>query len=299
MARPCILVLVDVPGWAWGRKAEQLVRYLNDEFDVLMHVRSGDGEVPPPGFDLYHTFELPWVERVPDGHRCVTGLTAHVLPTWGAARVQRWASRAVAMHANSLLLLREIQPFHPHCYYTPNGVDPIQFYRTRPRASDERLVVGHVGKPNPRKGSAIIRAACEAAGVELRLNQRRYGEALTPDQMREWYQDVHVLAFASDFDGTPNPALEGAACEVAPVTNRIGNMPEFVEDGVNGFLVEREVDSLAARLRELAANVPRAIEMGRRARETVLAAWAWERQVEHYRVFWRAALALPASGRRS
>lgn len=283
--KPRVLIQTDVSGWAWQYKALQVQRWLADEFEVAVHPVFENGD-PPRGFDLYHTFDFPSIDRVPQGELAVTGITAHVIPTWGDQAVAKWAARAAALHANSRLLLAEIKRFHPHCYYTPNGVDEALFQRTRARRSGA-LVVGHVGKPNPRKGAALIREACAAAGVELKVNQARFnGGALPPEGMVDWYQDVHVIAVASDFDGTPNPALEAAACECAVVSNPIGNMPEFVQDGVNGFLVQRSVASLTVALAALRDNMDATILMGQRARQTVLDGWTWRRQAEGYRRMW-------------
>lgn len=282
--KPRILIQTDVSGWAWQYKALQLQRHLADDFEIVVHPVAENGD-PPRGFDLYHTFDFPSISRVSRGALAVTGITAHVIKTWGDVQVQEWADRAAALHANSLLLLREIERFHPRCFYVPNGVDEALFRRTRPRRGG--FVVGHVGKPNPRKGAELIRAACKIVGVELKINQARFnGGALPPEGMVDWYQDVHVIAVASDFDGTPNPALEAAACECAIVSNPIGNMPEFVQDGVNGFLVERSVESLAHAFAALRDNPDGTAIMGERARATVLEGWTWKQQAEGYRRMW-------------
>lgn len=287
--KPRVVIVADVVGWAWDRKAQQLKRYLGDEFDVTIwyFVKQNN---PPKGFDLYFTFDFNYVDHV-CGPLIATGITAHVWPTWGEAKVRAWALRAAALHANSAMLLEEIRPFHDRVFYTPNGVDPVQFHRTRPRPLRDRLVVGHVGKPNPRKGAAIVEAACALAGVELRRIDRRYTDALDADQMREFYQDLHVLAVASDMDGTPNPALEAAACEVAVLSNRIGNMPEFIRTGQNGFLVERSAEALADKLVWMRENLPSVVEMGVEARCEIERAWTWEIMAENYRRMWREVLA--------
>lgn len=299
--RPRVAILADVRGWAWDRKSQALQRHLADEFQMevaYIHGRPVSDPIPK-GCDLYHTFEVFQASGLPAVLPFVTGMTAHVWRTWeqkyGAGTVRRWASAARAFHANSLMLVREMEVLleRPICY-VPNGVDEAFFRRTRQRAQNERLVVGFVGKPNPRKGSGLVAKACEIAGVELRMVQRTYRDALGPEQMREFYQDLHVLAVASDMDGTPNPALEAAACGVAVVSNRIGNMPEFIATGENGILVERSVESLADAFTLLARDVGAAVRMGEAARETIERAWTWRDLSRNYAAMWRGALAQPA-----
>lgn len=294
--RPRVSILADVRGWAWDRKSQQLQRHLGDEFEIdIAYLYASRPDPLPPGSDLYNTFEVFQASRLPSGLPYVTGMTAHVWPTWeqkhGAGTVRRWSEAARAFHANSRLLEAEMAALlqRPICY-CPNGVDETFFRRTRQREQDKHLVVGWVGKPNPRKGSDIVAAACKVAGVELRTVGRTYRDALGPEAMREFYQDLHVLCVASDMDGTPNPALEAAACGVAVVSNRIGNMPEFITDGDNGVLVERNAESMARALRALSFDVKRAAQMGEAARATVERAWSWRDLSKNYADMWRGAL---------
>jgi len=310
-SKPTVLVMADVPQWAWGRKALALQQHLSDDFDITVwYLKHGSA---PDHFDLYHTFDFPNVQWSPPGKRAVTGTTAHVLRTWGPQKIQHWARGARAIHVNSALLAAEVAGLDLHIplYCTPNGVDEDFFQRLRPRVATAHLVVGHVGKPNPRKGvdlllAAVNQARYRGADIELRLVQRTSKDALSPIEIREFYQDLHLLLVASDMDGTPNPALEAAACEVAVLGNRIGNLPEFIEDGVNGWLIEglgpygradlndggaALVEAYAARLLEASANLPAVERMGVAARATVQDAWTWRGQAERVRPLWRAALA--------
>lgn len=292
--KPRIAIISDVPNWAWARKAKQLKIHLSDQFTIdVAHIYARPTPDPMPvRADLYNTFEVFQAQRLCAGVPYVTGMTAHVWKTWeaqhGPGTVRKWAAGSLAFHANSRLLENEMRallerPIH----YVPNGVDEGFFRRLRRRASDSKLVVGWVGKPNPRKGSSIVAEACAAAGVELRTVERTHRNAWTPERMREFYQDLHVLVVASDMDGTPNPALEAAACGVAIVSNRIGNMPQFI-DGTNGVLVERSVDGFVAALREI--DVLSATRMGAAARETVEREWTWKHQAPAYGEMWKACL---------
>ena len=298
MTRKKVLVVADVTGWAWDKKARALKQHLDgDEFQVDVAYMQHDRL--PEGYDLYHLFEVYQVnaQPLPHGARFVTGITAHVWRTWemrhGAGTVRGWAAGAVAVHANSVMLRDE---FSAHLgrpvYYLPNGVDEAFYQRYRPRSQDEHLVVGHVGKPNPRKGcEEFIRPACAAAGVELREIRRTSKDAFSAEQMREFYQDLHALVVASDMDGTPNPAFEAAACEIAIVSNPIGNMPEFLAAGEGGVLVERSVDAYVSALCSLKQNMIGCIERGREARRVVERDWTWAKMAQNYARMWREVIA--------
>ena len=64
--------------------------------------------------------------------------------------------------------------------------------------------------------------------------------------------------------------LEAMAASRAVVASRVGGIPEIVEDGFEGFLVEpMDVDSLAERCRRLIESPDAARTMGEQARKRV------------------------------
>jgi len=315
MHRPRILIVADVPGWAWGRRARAYRRHLGDQFQITMSYLA-DPLPDPSGFDLVHLFEVSQLDRVSDPrpysprpYRLVAGLTAHVWRTWGPERMHRWASRCDALHGNSLLLVDELKPFHPSVCYLPNGVDAERFRPPEVPRSGE-VVFGHVGKPTARKGGALIVEAARRAGVALLVNQRTSRVALDEDSMAAWYRGVDVEVTASNMDGTPNPMLEAAATGCALLSTPIGNMIEFIGSGVNGFFLPPlpgreegraplpseapEVGLLSDAMVELMEwfrdRPDETREMGRRARESILEEWTWEKQVLRVAKFWREVL---------
>jgi glycosyltransferase involved in cell wall biosynthesis len=80
--------------------------------------------------------------------------------------------------------------------------------------------------------------------------------------------DIFVLPSLSE--GIPMALLEAMAASRAIVASRVGGVPEIVEDGVEGFLVEpMDVDSLAERCRRLIESPDVARRMGEQARKRV------------------------------
>lgn len=294
--RPRVLILCDVPNWAWARKAAALKQHLSDRFEIEIVYGQNANVGHMAGRDLYHTFECIQIGAIPPGWPIVTGITAHVWRKWenerGAGTVKGWADRCLGFHANSRLLERELAEYLGRpVYYVPNGVDEAFWTRTRERVRTGRLIVGSVARPNVRKGAEMIERACRLVGAEFRAISRRSHDALPADAVRDFYQDLDVLAIASDMDGTPNPALEAAACGVPIVSNRIGNMPEFIDHGRNGLLIERTVEGLTAAFGQLQSMPLAEIDaMGEAARRTVEAGWTWKRQAENYARMWSECL---------
>lgn len=287
-----VLVLADIPGWAWDMKAQAYRTHLAKYPEFTITVGYSQKGVPDlAAFDLIHTFEVKQLDQIPPETRTpiLSGLTAHVWRTWGEERMHAWASRVVGLHGNSLLLVKELHPFHERIYYTPNGVDPIFWHRYEPRPTS--LVACHVGKPNPRKGADLIKEACRIANVPLLACQRTSAIRLPPVDIRALYQKASVQITMSDMDGTPNPMLESAACENLLVSTRIGNMPDVIVPGENGALVDRTIPDLVEVLLNLkACSRAEIAEMGVAARRTILDEWTWAKQVLYVRDAWNDAL---------
>lgn len=297
-----ILMIVDVPGWAWDIKAQQVKRFLSNEFyiDIFYTVQEGklDKDIAKK-YDLFFTFAPRYVDMleardVPIGKR-VTGVTAHFLNIEKDLETRR--NKVKYVHANSLLLMDVVRKYYSDVFYLPNGVDPTRFFPIeRMRMRDRPFTVGHVGKAAPRKGfDSIIRPAfddaCKKGEMVLKANRRRYYDAIPHVEMNEWYQDVDIMVFASDLDGTPNSMLEAGLIGIPTIINWIGNAPELIVDGFNGFLMETMgVSIYAEKIAWCRYNTSEVKRMGRNMREIILDKWTWQTQVENYREMFRRIL---------
>jgi glycosyltransferase involved in cell wall biosynthesis len=98
-------------------------------------------------------------------------------------------------------------------------------------------------------------------------------------------------------DGGCRAVLEAAACGIPAVTTRRGALPEIVQDGRTGMLVEERPESLCEAWRALFADAPRRARRGAAARERALACFTPARLAEAAEALYRRALAAPATRR--
>lgn len=90
------------------------------------------------------------------------------------------------------------------------------------------------------------------------------------EDTEELLQAVDIFVLPSLSEGIPMALLEAMAASRAVVASRVGGIPEIVEDGFEGFLVEpMDVDSLAERCRRLIESPDVARKMGEQARKRV------------------------------
>jgi glycosyltransferase involved in cell wall biosynthesis len=112
------------------------------------------------------------------------------------------------------------------------------------------------------------------------------------EEVGRYYEAVDALVLPSGNEGTPVSVIESLAAARPVVATRVGGTPDVVRDGLDGFLVELgDVESIAARLTELAADPERRALMGAAGRQHVRERYAVERLVADTERLYRSLLA--------
>ena len=309
LARPRILCIVDRAGWAHDRKTDALARALADRYEIVKVLQADATAGDLERADAVLIYYWLQIERLPQlrstferlRERLMVGVCSHfeLSGAWREPALETLAL-ARAVFANNRLLHEELAArLSVPLFYTPNGVDTELF---RPSAAPERapgpLRVGWAGSL-ANQGAAhrgvheVVAPAAALAGAELRLavREERWRTAV---EMVDFYRELDVYVCASDSEGTPNPCLEASACGLPIVTTAVGNMPEFVRDGENGFLVERRSEDIAARLARLHDDPALRARMGAAAR-IAAEAWDWRCQAPRYAPLFDLALRPPGA----
>src|SRR5712692_6697863 len=289
-SRPRILFIIDQPNWAHDFKTQNLARVLGNDYDIL---DQGQTEVTPDDLNradlivVYYWLQLKVMRSLlPSFERNRGKLLVGITSNWELERrlrreglrvLRKW-SRAVFV--NNLSLYDEYRPsFDVPVFYTPNGVDTEFYHPTLPKAPSPRLRVGWAGsltnrEPGYRSYHELIAPAVKAVeGAEL-VAAAREDRWRSPDEMREYYRSLDAYVCASRTEGTPNPCLEAAACGVPLLTTRVGNMPELVRHGVNGFFIEHNREDLTDKLRTLRDSPALRLALSKQVHEAIQS-WDW------------------------
>lgn len=244
------------------------------------------------------------LRRKLDGARFTVTCTQHNLA----------ALRACAAHPDGV-----------HAMY--HGIDAQRFRAQGARATRATPLILSVGRLREKKGFATLIEACallRERGVDFACEIVGYGEeqerlqaaiaqlrldgcvqlagTMNHAALIRRYDEAAVFAAPSritadgDRDGIPNVMLEAMAMELPVVASRVSGIPEVIEDGVNGALVEADdAQALADALARVLADAPLRARLGAAARRTVLERFDNDRNLELVVRLLREALAAPAA----
>ena len=169
---------------------------------------------------------------------------------------------------------------------------------------DERFVVGWIGRMTAVKRTDVVLNAFRALrdeGVDAVLCmvgdgpdrvavEELAGElgivrhCLFPGYQEEvgpFFAAFDVFVLPSGNEGTPVTAIEALASGCPVVATSVGGVPDVVDHGVDGFLVEPgTVDGLASRLGELARDTELRTRMGAAGRERMQTRYSVDRLID-------------------
>jgi len=155
----------------------------------------------------------------------------------------------------------------------PREASFIYFGRLAPEKGLGSLLRAANGLPWPlvMAGDGPMRPELEQAAAALPAGRLTLHPHLGRDGLAEAVRRASFAVLPSEwYENAPLSILEAFALGKPVVASRIGGIPELVQDGETGLLVEPgDVEGLRRAVSGLASDPARAAEMGRRARRFV------------------------------
>lgn len=112
---------------------------------------------------------------------------------------------------------------------------------------------------------------------KLKIDDRvEFLDNLSLKLLVEYYNKSSFLVLPSFSETTGLVILEAFACGKPAIGTSVGDIPNIIKDGYNGFLVEpANVEQLKEKLEFLLQNPELCQEMGKNARKTVEKKYSW------------------------
>lgn len=104
------------------------------------------------------------------------------------------------------------------------------------------------------------------------------------DNIQDYYKVANLFVMPSLTEGFPMALLEAMQAGLPVIATKVGGIPDIIESGVNGLLIEAgNIESLGDALEMMLSDPPRAAQLSRNGKETVKVRYAaepWARQIE-------------------
>lgn len=188
-----------------------------------------------------------------------------------------------------------------------NGIDTEQFQPAKTMSTNNSaIVIGTVGGLSPVKNQALLIRACAElsksgmhidiclAGegsqrlrlLELAKSQRIADCVHLLGQIADvsgFLQQLDIFVLPSDNEAHPNALLEAMSCGLPCIGTRVGGVPEMLEWGLCGHLVQPgDLDGLIEAIRQLANDPVGRKTLGNAARKRVSANYSLDQMVNRY-----------------
>lgn len=139
-------------------------------------------------------------------------------------------------------------------------------------------------------GDGVYKKKLERQAQKLRISERCRFVGFRHD-LQEIFQIMDLLVLPSLTEGLPNVVLEAFACAKPVIATAVGGVPEIVEDGKNGFLVQAGHPELLAEaiLKSLVSSEMRKM-MGKAGYDTVRAKFTFEEQTRKLKEIYNEVL---------
>jgi glycosyltransferase involved in cell wall biosynthesis len=169
-------------------------------------------------------------------------------------------------------------------YGARKGTSELVDALARLRGEGVLIELDVAGKEEFRGEEAELRSRVHDSGL---TDFVRFHGVLGIPALRELYESSHVFALPSRSEGLPMALLEAMAFGLPVVATRVGGIPDVIEDGENGLLIQPDrTDELADALRRLTSDPGLRERLGKLARARVQGLASAEIVAERWRTIY-------------
>jgi glycosyltransferase involved in cell wall biosynthesis len=185
-------------------------------------------------------------------------------------------------------------------------IDSTIFGISKPLNERDNLV-GYVGRLSEEKGPLkIVQAIPQVlremkdlnfliagdghlrAEIEKELKENNIGAKvklpgwIAHEHLPQVFNELKLIVLPSDTEGLPNIMLEAMACGTPVLATRVGAIPDFIQDGVNGFLMDNNSPECIAKNIVRALSDPDLEQIAGEARKLIEEEFTLDKAVAKY-----------------
>lgn len=309
-----ILMIPDFPNWALDKNAKDLLKYNKSNLQLDLCYAEDffkDWQKYYAEYDLLFpmymgTFFSLLKKSIPTD-KVITGVRSY--NRWDKGKTQppgydvKPPGKIIRKLKKAVLLNTHCQKLwyifvqHLPIIHTKYTCDLETFYPEKKKSKNKKLILGWTGSltnhPGKRGFHEFIKPICdEIDGIELKV-QAKEDKFITDDnEMREFYNSLDLYICASRAEGTPRPVIEAAGCGIPVITTDVGIVPELIEEGINGFIVDRNYTAIKSGLEKALSLREKLPVMGKTIRQKMERDFNWENLIHQWTDFFRYAIEL-------
>ena len=245
-----ILLIVDVPNWAWAHKARAIKKYLTSK-ELEFNIVAGGEKYNINDYHHIHTFSFSFVNISKfNSSTTVASYNFELLKNNLNGELIK-INNFKKIVCVSPLIYNKLKKYGINvsklfkCY---NGVDENLFFpinRTYP--INRPIVIGWCGQP-PGKGDQhgfqiieqVVKILENNNNFIFKINAKNYTTAIPFNKMNEeYYNKIDIIIHTGLATGTPNTVYEAVASGACAMGTKIGCMEELITHNVNGYLFDK------------------------------------------------------------
>lgn len=324
--KPSILIIADFPNWAYYEIQQFIKKELSDEFDIYCDFLVYNTKVkskhpirriksyfdnkkysiikPDNSYDIvfYLAFYFDELIRIKwNAKKVIKGIYTDGFPPSNSnfngtktEFINRFFTDVDAMACGSEQIVGIYDRNYSKCYYANMILDANFFKRDTVKKNNKDFVVGWTGNPNREfKGynTHIVPAIekLQRKYPNIKLKSRFSGPM---DTLPDFYKDVDVVVIASDADAGPSLFGEASLMDIPTISTNIGWPASVIQDNINGFIVNKDIDEIVAKIEKLYLDKKLLINMSNRIRNDFITVFDKEKMVNRWRVMFNEVLKL-------
>jgi len=281
-----MLIIVDVYDWAWDIASKELLAVISDDIkgEIFSLKHFLEKEIDPDEYDVVITYTV-LAKVVMD--KLDPGRTVACVAGGDVERYEKLfkdsCKRFHHFGACNSTIQKSLQDRYPdkNIFVLSHGVDTDLFQPRAPK--HKKFTIGWAGRTKRAlKRFNIAKQIAKELEVELKVadfygdgNYEFYDHKSMPD----FYNSIDVLLMTSETEAHPMVAYEALSCGIPIISTRVGDLPENITDGKNGFLVPIDApkEEYMKHIRKLMEDEALRAKMGINARMHILKNWTWDK----------------------